>query len=324
MRHCRFWAAALVLAAVGCIPTANDPVEPVVDAGDASAAAEPVPDAPADVPPGAMALPDAMALPGAALPGAAAFDPTTALAEWEALAADALANLSNPRAVELGVLLQTLGPEGFDPLIAVLGDPDAAPEKKVFVVVTLQSVADPSLTPKLVPLTGPEHDDVTRSGAAQLISQAQDPATRDLLEQLSADENEKVRLAALQGLVLMNIPDAVARMQAMYFEPAMQPASKDRIVQTLGRFPQESSLPVYRAAVNDVLLEPASRFAAVVGLGSVGEAEDSALLDQAASLGGDDDFSNMVNIAKGQIASRTAPADPESAAPETPETPAQP
>lgn len=315
MRYRLAGLAVALVALGGCIPNSEDAHVATESEGTTSA---PVATSPSDfsTPPA-----DFTGLPTAPEEFMSAFTAESVLEEWNAMAKDPLIHLSDPRVVELGVQLQTLGPDKLDPLFDVLADPDADPAKKVLVVVTLQNIVDATMTPKLIPLTSAEYDVNTRSAAAQLISLAQDPSTRDLLLELSEDDDTRIRLAALQGLALMNNNEAIAKLQAMYTDEGIQPAVRDRIVQTLARFPDPGSLPIYRAAAVDVLLEPASRFAAVVGLGDQGTEADLAVLDEAADNGGDPNLLDMIDVARQQISARSGAGAPENPAPQTGESP---
>jgi len=327
MRFAYLLTCVMAGVVLGCIPAEAPPEQPVQtsqaeDPGDTveetqsepPAAGEPAP-APPEVQPQAGS--------NGAKPGAPATEEL--LAEWNTLAEEPALNMSNPRLVSLGLQLKTKEPEAVKPLIEILGDPDAAPEQKVMVVVTLQGLDfGDEVIEMLKPLVEQDRETTTRASATQLLAFAQDRDLKPMFENLLDDPSPRVRLAALQGLAGLGDQDAFARMEKLYGEEDTTAAEKNRIVQTLARFPEPEYRHIYREALTNPLLEAQSVLSAAAALSMVGETEDLDVIEEALDVEHGEQVTNMLHMAKLSIQRRAEESQSAGGEEDTPKEPVAP
>ena len=95
--------------------------------------------------------------------------PEQLVAQWIAVATAGKDNLDVPKGAELAQRLAAQGPDKLNPLLDVLANKDADPYEKVMVVMTTMPAISQFHEQRLIELTGPQYDSVSRADAAHLL-----------------------------------------------------------------------------------------------------------------------------------------------------------
>ena len=236
--------------------------------------------------------------------------PEQLVAQWTALATAAdKDNLEVGKASEIVAKLAAQGPDNLIPLLDVLANKDADPYEKVMVVMTTMPALSKSHEPKLIELTGPQIDSVSRGCAAHLLgillqrrAGTQQGVVR--LKELMADPDRHVRNAAILVMELVGDPEGV--LKALDLWPSPDATSEERTSIVLN-MPQQAVLQntkIYAEAVLDTKLSADARKRAIRDLGMVGDATVLDALKKCAETETDPALKDMAQAAAEAVDAR--------------------
>jgi HEAT repeat protein len=200
-------------------------------------------------------------------------------------------------------------PEGLDPLLDLLEDPNANPVAKVLTVISMAKEVTPEMAPRLIGMTQPSHETTTRACATHLLAHLKAPEAQTRVRELLSDSEHRVRAAAIMALgALQQDPEVIAQLPSMWAAPETTAADKDQILLMLPEEHVRQNLNVYKDALLDHSLEPKSRERLAVILGRVGNASVLDVLEKAAEEDPVDFVRVMARGAVGAIEAREAAA----------------
>ncbi|MCC6489334.1 MAG: HEAT repeat domain-containing protein [Candidatus Hydrogenedentes bacterium] len=240
-----------------------------------------------------------------------AANPQALLDEWKGLIADPEANLSNPRLAALTSMLAVQAPGLLNVMVDMLVDPATKPQSKLMILSSLEVALDPALVPRLLQLTEPGVDPVVRSGVTMLLANARTPEVGQRLDELSRDEDSRVRLAALNGMVLQGDAEARDTLRAWYLEAGTPQPFRERIALTLGLQPVRGDSPVLAMALKDTAIDPGTRMIIAGALSALGDPEAVQALKDCAESDAPEDLKTLARDALAATESRqTLPYEP--------------
>ncbi|MCC6697032.1 MAG: HEAT repeat domain-containing protein [Candidatus Hydrogenedentes bacterium] len=257
-------------------------------------------------------------LPGPAAPegpGDAGANPQALLDEWKGLIGDPEANLNNPRLVALASMLAVQSPGLLNVMVDMLVDPATKPQSKLMILSSLEAVLDPALVPRLLQLTEPGVDPVVRSGVTMLLANARTPEVAGRLTELSQDEDSRVRLAALNGMVLQGNAEARDSLRAWFLEADTPQPFRERIALTLSMQPAHGDSPVLAKALGDTAIDPGTRMIIAGALSTLADPEAVQALKDCTQSDAPEDLKALARDALAVLESQQTPqADPSGAA----------
>ena len=185
-------------------------------------------------------------------------------------------------ATAIALKLAESGPEGLEPILEVLGDPEAAPLAKVLAVASLTPLVSPEMAPRLISYTQADRDSTTRACAANLLGLLDLPAARERLHALVDDPNSQVRVAALMVLLRQGEAVALDAVRELWKDPDTTWEQRTEVVLAVPEKQAAEFLDIYRDALLDQQFEPHVRVHAATVLGRYGGAEEIPALAEAA------------------------------------------
>ncbi len=230
--------------------------------------------------------------------------------EWRDLVSNPAEHMDNPRCVVLAAMLAVQAPERLDDMIDMLIDPATGPQSKLMILTSLESVLQPSMVPRLMALTEPGVDGTIRSSVAMLLAGANDPNINQLLRKLSEDDDQRVRLAALNGLTIQGDESARAKLLEMYFESGTPAPFRERIALTFSMNPKDDAAGLLADALGVSSIQLSTRMTIAGALGIMGDT--TALPALNACIEGDNP-EDLKSVARDAVAAIQARASGESA-----------
>ncbi len=215
---------------------------------------------------------------GPAVPPAPPVEPPEQLvAQWTALSKMDKDQLDVPKATEIAHKLAALGPEQLNPLLEVLASKEASPVEKVLVVMSTMPSISKDHEPRLIELTGPQYDSISRADAAHLLGillqrRAGTQQGVDRLRKLMADPDRHVSSAAILVMELVGDPDGVTWAVALWSSPEATPEERTSVVLNMPQRAVMQNMKIYAEAVLDTRLSADARRRAIQDLGMVGDA----------------------------------------------------
>ncbi len=204
--------------------------------------------------------------------------------EWVELAQHPDESLLGTRHLEILAEMLSMRPDAFLPVLDVFSNPDTPPKVRLLAHETLKAavVMDKNgdlIVPALIPLTEPGHDPMVRACSIELLALTENPELVKTFSACLADENPRVRLAALCAQTRLGDDAARTELARLYRETSLSDAERIRVLLELIRRPAETELDIYREAALNVKLPNALRSVAVVALGSVGNETETQTLE---------------------------------------------
>ena len=237
-----------------------------------------------------------------------ASNPQALLDEWKDLIGKPEANLNNPRLVVLASMLAAQAPNMLNVMIDVLVDPATQPHSKLMVLSSLEAVMDSSLVPRLLQLTEQDVDPVVRSGVTMLLSGAKTPEVASRLAELSTDKDSRVRLAALNAMVVQGDAPARETLREWFLANSTPQPYRERIALTLSMQPAPGDAPVLAAALGDTAIDPGTRMSIAGALSTLGGPEALNALNQCVEGDAPEDLKVLARDAVAAIQARQTPA----------------
>jgi len=169
--------------------------------------------------------------------------------------------------------LRQFGPEALLPLVDVLADKDQTPHAKVAATNCLADFVHPVMIEPLKAMIEPGLDQTTRACATHLLGHLLDPTLEPVLRKLSTDPEQRVRFAALLGLLRRGDPAARQELGASLDDPETAVAEREEIgrVLVMDARRERENVPLLMKTVQDFELDASVRRMAV---GALGRADD--------------------------------------------------
>ncbi len=194
-------------------------------------------------------------------------DPDTLLAQWKTLVANPENPANDMQSRMVAVQLANQAPDRLNVMVDMLTDPATKPESKLLIYSSLETVLNPELVKRLLDLTKPGVDDSVRAGVTMLLARVGNPIIDERLQELKTDEDRRVRLAALNGLMLHGDVDARNRLRDMYFEKDLPKQYKERIALTFGLSPKPDDIALLADALSSDDISDATKSTIVGAMG---------------------------------------------------------
>lgn len=194
--------------------------------------------------------------------------------------------------------------DGLSPLLDVIEDPAASPEKKVFAVRSVALFLTPAYVPRLRKLLTPEVDDTTRACAAALLAELPTEEVQAILRGLLEDDDRRVRLSAVIGLARAGDPEMREYLHTMYREPDTNDREKFQIVLFLLETPDQTDVDVFEDAVQSRFVNVNTRADLVLSLGNLGDASSIDALERSKIHLTDTQYIDQVDTAIAAIEAR--------------------
>lgn len=246
---------------------------------------------------------------------------------WQQLAHQAPETFDAAKGVAIAENMAATGVEGLEPILQELADPDGAPGAKVFATITLQALTPGALgndlIPRLIKLTEPTYNSVTRSCAAHLVGMSIHPDALEHTEKLTQDEDHSVRTAA--RLVLMHRGEKVGLglAEEVWADPKTTVAERNELIRAIPQHFAADHVGIYNDALRRHDMAPDIRDGIVAILATVGNAESLESLRFAAANDPDTAVKShageAIAVLEGQLNSAPAASEtPEDAPAEAP------
>ncbi len=235
--------------------------------------------------------------------------PDQLVAQWVAVATAGKDHLDVPKGAELVQKLVAQGPEKLVPILDVLANKDADPYEKVMVVMTTMPALSQFHEQKLIELTAPGVDSISRADAAHLLGSLQQRrlgTEKGLarMNELQADPDAHVRNASILIMELAGQPEAVAKAIELWPNPDTTPDQRISIVLNMPQRAVLQNTKIFAEAVLDTKLSADARKRAIQDLGMVGDATVLDALKKCAETETDPVLKDMAQAAAEAVDSR--------------------
>ena len=156
--------------------------------------------------------------------------------QWLSLAQAGPEAWDAPQAAEIAAKMAAAGPNGLEPLLALLEDPAAKSPVQVCAYISLTGLAGQypewfaGIVPRLLTLTQPNQSRTARGCATQLLGEIDTPEAQDRLRQLLSDDSLHVRFTAVYNLLLKGDPEAIQVAALMWKDPALNAHQRTSLV----------------------------------------------------------------------------------------------
>jgi HEAT repeat protein len=226
--------------------------------------------------------------------------------EWFELARSPEENLANPRCRQIALEISQINMEKLAPIFEVIADADTDIEEKVLAVATVDCVTGPVTVPWLTSLLTPESSADTRACAVQLLALSNDPSVLETLRECTEDDDRRVRLAALVGLMGQGDAEAREKLSEMFRAGGIGQNERNRILVSIAADPREADLAVLLEAIEDDAFPEGLRVQAIGAVGRVGNATSIEVLERIVSEESNETLRDVARDAVEAIAARTA------------------
>ena len=253
--------------------------------------------------------------------------PEQLMADWASVAAASKENLeAAPKACEISQQLAAQGPDKLMPLLDVLSNPNAGPHEKVLVVIATGPLLTQAHEQKLLDLSGPQTDSVSRGCATHLLGALQQrregtPQGLARLRELMNDPDRHVRSAAILVMELSGDKEGVAKALELWSSPDVTVDERNTIVLNMPQLTVLSNTGLFAEAILDTKLSTEARKRAIQDLGVVGGPPVLEALRKCAETETDPVLKDLASAAAEAVDSRAKqglvamPLIPQSAAP---------
>lgn len=208
-------------------------------------------------------------------------------------------------------------PRGVDPLLDIVGDPQADKLAKVLAVICLSPEITPEMAPRLTEFTQPDKDATTRACATHLLGLVKTPEADARMQALIGDPEHTVRSAAILVLgAFRNDPAALAELPALWQDAETTNDDRNQILNMVSEEQVREHQELFKDALanQDLNIKARERLATVLGM--VGDEAVLEVLDKVAAEDPHDSVKVMARGAADAIRARlngTAPAAQEGA-----------
>jgi len=252
--------------------------------------------------------------------------PEELVAEWKNIAANpgVRGELDIDGATVIGEALALQGPNGLDPIMDVLGDAAADPRTKMLAVMTIKPYIQKENVPRLIAMTGPEFDKITRANAGHLLGWLREPDAEARALELLDDADPWVRMAAFHVTLLRGEPKALAMVEAVWADADTLLQDRSQIVNGLPATKAPEHLHIFAEALDIEGLEPSALLRAITFLAQFGDSATVPTLEKAIEDARDPEFRAAAEEALAGLKSRLEAATTELPAPGGVETEALP
>jgi len=239
-------------------------------------------------------------------PKSAPMDQDELMKMWHSLLTDASPdNLDVFTATGVARRLAELGPNGLDPLLDVLEDPETEPLGRVLAVISLTPHVTPKMAPQLIEMTKTAQNVYARASAAHLLGLIDTPEARGRMEELMADDAWRVQVAAALALIDAEYPKALPRIDALWNDSRMTPPDKEQLILVIPQRLANEHLHVYREGLLNTKINQSARRHAATMLGRFGGRKAIAALKQAAENDPDERVRQVAQKALEAVQART-------------------
>ena len=235
--------------------------------------------------------------------------PEQLVAQWTAMATGDKESIDGVKLTDIAQKLAAQGPDKLTPLLDVLANKDAEPGEKVLVVVTTMPFISLSHEPKLIELTEPQVDSISRGCAAHLLAVLQQrrqgtPAGLARIRELMGDSDRHVRSAAILVMELYGDTDGIAKAIELWSSPDATVEERNSIILNMPQLTVMKNTKLFAEAVLDTKLPAESRKRAIEDLGMVGDATVLDALQKCAETEPDPALKDMAKAAAEAVDSR--------------------
>ncbi len=228
----------------------------------------------------------------------------TLLSEWDALAATEHDMADYERAAEIGAKLAEKGPEGLEPFFRIIESPEAEPMEKMLAVVSLSDHIDDTHIERLLALTAPEHDSVTRGCAVKLLGTSMAPDAMFRAFELMDDDDDHVSRVATMAMLRKGIDVALERALDLWEDPETPVRDRDEIILGIPYVAARATQPVFEEAICDDALGKEARMHAIRTIGYIATGNTLPLIEACLEEEEDPDLRAQMEVAQEEIQER--------------------
>ncbi|NIA16700.1 MAG: hypothetical protein GWP08_21830 [Nitrospiraceae bacterium] len=199
-------------------------------------------------------------------------------------------------------------------LLDVMADTTHTPMVRVMASMSLRSVQDTAMIPRLIELTAADQDALTRACAVELLVFYKGAEVDKTLEALQHDPERRVQLTALCGLVMRDDSKRSA-LHEFWRKPDTTAEEKGRIVMTLAGGAASESLDLFLEAASNASIGASARRVAIQMVGQEGNAAHLPAMKALVEKNADDSIRQaaltamaMIEMREKQAAAPTEPA----------------
>lgn len=265
--------------------------------------------------------------------GKKAGTPQNLAQEWKAVADAALKDSRKQadvgKAIGLAKQMAGTGPEGINPLLDILADPQENPRTKMLVTISITPVVAKENLVRIAELTDAKYEVNTRVNAAHLVASYNDESLNKRAMELLKDPEPRVRMAVLNMQLMRGVPEAIAAVEEAWKDPKLSAGERGQLVNGLPEKEAPKHLGLLAEALGNAQLDPQTRGRALRLLGQFGDASSLAAMEKAAKEDPDPEMRKAAQQAWEAAKSRleaggtsVAPATQAAGAATAPETPA--
>ncbi len=232
-------------------------------------------------------------------------EPVDLVAQWHEIPKAGHESMDVGSAIEIANAMAASGPNGLDPLLRVLEEPEESPTAKMLAVICLSPHMQESFLPRLTALTQPEHNQATRGCAAHLLGVSGAPEAEARVRELFADPDKHVRKAAVLIMTRRGDKDALAQALTLWEDPDISDADRSELVLGFPDHAAADNLHIFAAAFCMTGLDGQARSRAIQLLGLLGGADLLPAMDACLEQETDANLRDMLDAAITAVRSRT-------------------
>ncbi len=216
---------------------------------------------------------------------------------WMWMSLEELAAIDTQQAIVLVQRMAEEGPEGLDPVLEILGSPDASPSSKVLAVICLSPLiptdAGEGLFAPLMAMTEPEHEVSTRACATHLVGLFGPDKVLDRIRELLNDPERRVSTAALLIAFPKGMPEAAARVRPFWEDETTTMHEREQLILAFPEQHMATHLDLFISALMDHQLGAQARIRAI---GVLGEATGDKIVETLAAVTNEEDVDAQVKV----------------------------
>lgn len=225
--------------------------------------------------------------------------------QWHAISEGVLGEMNIDQAMELTRQIAEGGPDKLEPIFAVLDAKEKSPSAKVLAVICLGTHVNESHLQRLIALTQPEHDAVTRGCAINLLAMISSPAGDARIKELLNDPDAHVSKESALVLLRRDDDTAVQKAVSLWKDPATEDKDRNEIVLAFPTSRAQDYLFIYEEAICNQGIDYIARSHAVNIVGMLGDQDSSAKIDACLNSENMPQIREALEGAKKAILSRT-------------------
>lgn len=227
------------------------------------------------------------------------------------------------RAIVIANALAQQGPDGLEPILDVLASPEEDPVAKMLAVICLSSHMNESFLPRLLELSEPGHESITRGGAIHLLGAFPDGEVQARLRESMTDDDKHVSKVATFVLLRRGDIDAFERTLALWDGNDISVHDRNEIILALPDAQASRHLRLFEEALCNRDLDVPARKRAIQTVGALGDSEALPLLEACLDRETNAELRTALEYAVRALQSRYRPKEhvpSAAAAPEEPST----